>query len=73
MGVPKMYRGSSVLPKLWVDRILRDLVRGRRALYAGRSHTGRSGGLHTSEDAGMSNDKRSENLRRRKPKVSSGR
>ena len=39
----------------------------------GRSRTGTSGGLHTSEDAGMSNDKRSENLRRRKPKVSSGR
>ena len=53
--------------------VLRDDARGRGALYTGRSHTGRSGGLCTSENAGMSNDQQSENLCRRKPKVSSGR
>ena len=36
----------------------------------GRSHTERSGGLYRSENAGMSSDKVSENLTRRKPKVS---
>ena len=39
----------------------------------GRSGTVRSRGLITSENAGMSNEKQSENLCRRKPKVSSGR
>ena len=29
---------------------------GRRALYAGRSHSGSDGGLHTSENAGMSSE-----------------
>ena len=29
---------------------------GRGASYAGRSHTERSGGLHTSENAGMSSE-----------------
>ena len=29
---------------------------GRGAAYAGRSHTVRSGGLHTSENAGMSSE-----------------
>ena len=29
---------------------------GRGASYAGRSHTVRSGGLHTSENAGMSSE-----------------
>ena len=29
---------------------------GRGASYAGRSRTGRSGGLHTSENAGMSSE-----------------
>ena len=38
-----------------------------------RSDTVRSRGLHTSENAGTSSDKVSENLTRRKPKVSWGR
>ncbi len=38
-----------------------------------RSHTVRSGGAHTSENAGMSNDNAGENPARRKPKVSWGR
>lgn len=42
----------------------------RGALYAGRSWIVRTGGLHTSENAGMSNEKISENLIRRKPKGS---
>ena len=36
----------------------------------GRSYTVRSGGLYRRENAGMSSDKVSENLTRRKPKVS---
>ena len=43
---------------------------GRGAFCTGRSHTGRNGGLYRSENAGMSSDKVSENLTRRKPKVS---
>ena len=38
-----------------------------------RSRTVRSGGAHTSENAGMSNDNAGENPARRKPKVSWGR
>jgi hypothetical protein len=38
-----------------------------------RSHTVRSGGARTSENAGMSNDNAGENPARRKPKVSWGR
>ena len=38
-----------------------------------RSHTVRSGGACTSENAGMSNDNAGENPARRKPKVSWGR
>ena len=43
---------------------------GRGAFCTGRSHTGRSGGLYRSENAGMSSEKVSENLTRRKPKDS---
>ena len=43
---------------------------GRGALCMGRSCTERSSGLYRSENAGMSSDKVSENLTRRKPKVS---
>ena len=46
---------------------------GRGALYAGRSHSVSSGGLHTSEDADISSAKRGENPLHRKPKGSSGR
>jgi hypothetical protein len=38
-----------------------------------RSHTVRSGGARTGENAGMSNDNAGENPARRKPKVSWGR
>ena len=43
---------------------------GRGAFCMDRSYTERSGGLYRSENAGMSSDKVSENLTRRKPKVS---
>ena len=33
-------------------------VQGRGASYVGRSHTVRSGGLHTSENAGMSSERK---------------
>ena len=32
-------------------------MHGRRALYAGRSHSESGGGQHTSENAGMSSEK----------------
>jgi hypothetical protein len=44
-------------------------VVGERS-YLRRSRTVRSGGVLGSENAGISNDKASENLARRKPKVS---
>jgi hypothetical protein len=43
---------------------------GRGAFRQHRSCTVRSSGAGGSENAGMSNDKASENLARRKPKVS---
>jgi hypothetical protein len=49
------------------------LASGRGALYAGRSHSVSSGGLHTSEDADISSAKTGENPVHRKPKGSSGR
>ena len=39
-------------------------------MYAGRSHSVSSGGLHTSEDAGISSAKTGANPVHRKPKVS---
>ena len=57
--------GLSLLPKLRIRK-----TDGRGAFYTGRSHTERSGGLYRRENAGMSSDKGSENLPRRKPKVS---
>ena len=43
---------------------------GRGALSARRSCTVRSSGVQTSENAGMSSEKKGENPFRRKPKVS---
>jgi len=48
-------------------------VSGRGALYAGRSHSVSSGGLHASADADISSAKTGENPVHRKPKGSSGR
>ena len=43
---------------------------GRGAFLVHRSRTVRNGGARGSDNAGISNDKTSENLVRRKPKVS---
>ena len=66
-------RDLSMKPKLGLQRILRDSLRGRGAFQMRRSHTGRSGGAFGSEYAGTSSDKTGENPVRRKPKVSRGR
>ena len=44
--------GLKSIPKLGLD----SNVRGRGALYEERSHSGSGGGLHTSENAGMSSE-----------------
>ena len=44
--------GLSMQPKLG----LRSNARGRGASYAGRSQSGSTGGLHTSENAGISSE-----------------
>ena len=44
--------GLKHIPKLGLDRN----VRGRGALYEERSHSVSGGGLHTSENAGMSSE-----------------
>ena len=44
--------GLKSIPKLGLD----SNVRGRGALYEGRSHSESGGGLHTSENAGMSSE-----------------
>lgn len=49
------------------------ILGGRGAFPSGRRITVRISGQEGSENAGMSNDKESENLSRRKPKVSWGR
>ena len=49
------------------------ILGGRGAFPSERRITVRISGLKGSENAGMSNDKESENLSRRKPKVSWGR
>lgn len=47
-----------------------DRCSGRGAFHAGRSHAGRRGGLHGSDDAGTSSDNEGEKPSRRKPKGS---
>ena len=46
--------GLNYIPKLWI-RIQR-YTSGRGALCTGRSHTERSGGLYTRENAGISSE-----------------
>ncbi len=67
-SAPIMYGGSSRPPKHGT----RDprVPSGRGALSPGRSRSASSGGLATSEDAGISSDKTGENPVHRKPKVS---
>ena len=59
-------RGSSLTPKLRMRRN----PRGRGAFHGRRSRTGRYGGGHGRENAGMSSEKTGENPVRRKPEVS---
>ena len=47
------FNGAKHVTEAWASR---DSVRGRGASNAGRSRTGRSGGLHSSENAGMSSE-----------------
>ena len=50
MILRRKFNGAKLYTEAW--DILN--VYGRRALYAGRSRSGSGGGLHTSENAGMS-------------------
>ena len=64
-----VYQRSTIRPSTF--RLLTsNLWIGRRAFLAGRSSSVSRGGLQGSEDAGMSSEKGSENLPRRKPKGS---
>ena len=47
------FNGAKHVTEAWASR---NCVRGRGASNAGRSRTGRSGGLHSSENAGMSSE-----------------
>ncbi len=58
--------GLSILPKTWACR----KASGRGAFHVQRSQTGKFGGAHGSENAGISNIKRGENPLGRKSKVS---
>ena len=58
--------------KTYAEAVDDVVVVGERSCQR-RSLSERAGGAAASEYVGLSNDKRSENLRRRKPKVSWGR
>ena len=47
------FNGAKHVTEAWALRLC---VRGRGASCTGRSRTGRSGGLYTSENAGMSSE-----------------
>ena len=46
--------GLNYIPKLWI--CIQEYISGRGALCTGRSHTERSGGLYTRENAGISSE-----------------
>ena len=48
--------GLNYIPKLWI--CIQRYTSGRGALCTGRSHTERSGGLYTRENAGISSESR---------------
>ena len=52
MTLRRKCNGAKIITEAW-DAVL---LRGRGALYEGRSHSGSGGGLHTSENAGMSSE-----------------
>ena len=47
------FNGAKIHTEAWASAAM---LRGRGALYEGRSRIGRGGGLHTSENAGMSSE-----------------
>ena len=51
MTLRRKFNGAKLYTEAW-DTIMY----GRRALYAGRSRSGSGGGLHRSENAGMSSE-----------------
>ena len=53
MTLRRKCNGAKIITEAW-DAVL---LRGRGALYEGRSHSGSGGGLYTSENAGMSSAK----------------
>ena len=52
MTLRRKCNGAKIITEAW-DAVL---LRGRGALYEERSHSGSGGGLHTSENAGMSSE-----------------
>ena len=54
VGPRRKLPGLNYIPKLWMRHEI--LSRGRGALYKGRSHIERSGGLYTRENAGISSE-----------------
>ena len=54
VGPRRKLPGLNYVPKLWI--VYRDIYSGRGALYKGRSHTEKSGGLYTSENVGISSE-----------------
>ena len=66
VGLRRKLPGLNYIPKLWI--VQQKLCSGRGALCKGRSHTERSGGHYTRENAGISSESKvrifaAENLR----------
>ena len=55
VGLRRKLPGLNYVPKLWI--VYERVYSGRGALYNGRSHTGRSGGRYTRENAGISSER----------------
>ena len=53
MTLRRKFNGAKIYTEAWDAS---EKVRGRGASYEGRSHSGSGGGLHTSENAGMSSE-----------------
>ena len=51
MPLRRKFNGAKLYTEAWGSE-----RSGRRASYEGRSHSGSGGGLHTSENAGMSSE-----------------
>ena len=53
MTLRRKFNGAKTYTEAWACTAM---YRGRGALYEGRSHSESGGGLHTSENAGMSSE-----------------